>query len=158
MLLIVAIYLINTFFIIRVTIASYGVYYRNFFRSSDSKAFSTLGNLMYVGTNIIDGLTNALTMRKGMHGYDVPPSSQDLFGTFLDIAGPLDMSMEGPRPRPEVNIHLQTTTKVNVYPVASRGNWRSSSTCTSTSSNTKTREQLFASSCYAAYFYKECAQ
>ncbi|MPC51778.1 hypothetical protein E2C01_045632 [Portunus trituberculatus] len=59
--------------------------------------------------------------RKGMHGYDIPLSSQDLFGTSLDIAGPLDMSMEGPLPRPGVNIHLQTSMKVDVYPVPQEG-------------------------------------
>ncbi|MPC79546.1 hypothetical protein E2C01_074076 [Portunus trituberculatus] len=46
-----------------------------------------------------------------MRGYDVPSSPQDLFGISLDIAGPLNMSMEGPPPTPGVNIHLQTPTK-----------------------------------------------
>ncbi|MPC41542.1 hypothetical protein E2C01_035141 [Portunus trituberculatus] len=46
---------------------------------------------------------------EGHDGHEVPSSSQDLFGTSLDIAGPLDMSMKGPPPTPGVNIHLQTS-------------------------------------------------
>ncbi|MPC61828.1 hypothetical protein E2C01_055905 [Portunus trituberculatus] len=45
---------------------------------------------------------------EGYDGYDVPLSLQDFFGTSLDIAGPLDMSMEGPPLTPGVNIFLQT--------------------------------------------------
>ncbi|MPC54981.1 hypothetical protein E2C01_048912 [Portunus trituberculatus] len=59
--------------------------------------------------------------RKGMRGCDIPSSSRDLFGTSLDIAGPLDMSMKGPPPRLGVNIHLQTPTKMDIYPVPQQG-------------------------------------
>ncbi|MPC45364.1 hypothetical protein E2C01_039062 [Portunus trituberculatus] len=44
-----------------------------------------------------------------------------IFETSLDIAGPLDMSMEGLPPTPGMNIHLQTPTKVDVYPVPQEG-------------------------------------
>ena len=47
----------------RATIASYGVYYKNFFMSSDSKVLRTFGHLIYFGTNIVDGLTDALSMK-----------------------------------------------------------------------------------------------
>ncbi|MPC71323.1 hypothetical protein E2C01_065600 [Portunus trituberculatus] len=90
-----------------------------------------------------------------MRGYDVPSSSQDLFETFLDIAGPLDMSMEEPRPRPRSEHPPSDPPRRWMYTLyhrkASRGNWKTSSTSTSTNSNTRTREQLFASSCQAAY-------
>ncbi|MPC58179.1 hypothetical protein E2C01_052174 [Portunus trituberculatus] len=59
--------------------------------------------------------------RKGMHGYDVPSSPQDLFRTSLDIVSPLDMSMEGPPLTLGVNIHLLTPMKVDVYPVPQEG-------------------------------------
>ncbi|MPC78125.1 hypothetical protein E2C01_072605 [Portunus trituberculatus] len=52
--------------------------------------------------------------KEGYDGYDVPSSSQDLFGTSLDIAGPMDMNMEGPPPTPGVKFHLQTPMKVDV--------------------------------------------
>ncbi|MPC93803.1 hypothetical protein E2C01_088945 [Portunus trituberculatus] len=52
--------------------------------------------------------------QEGYNGYDVPSSSQDLFWTSLDIAGILDMTMEGPPPTPGLNIYLQTPTKVDV--------------------------------------------
>ncbi|MPC51146.1 hypothetical protein E2C01_044986 [Portunus trituberculatus] len=51
---------------------------------------------------------------EGYDRYDISSSSQDLFGTSLDIAGLLNMSMEGPPPTPGVNIRLQTPTTVDI--------------------------------------------
>ncbi|MPC46866.1 hypothetical protein E2C01_040596 [Portunus trituberculatus] len=51
--------------------------------------------------------------KKGMMGL-MSHRRRKIFGTSFDIAGPLDMSIEGPPPTPGMNIHLQTLMKVDV--------------------------------------------
>ncbi|MPC41134.1 hypothetical protein E2C01_034719 [Portunus trituberculatus] len=70
----------------------------------------------------------------------------------LDIAGPLDMNMEGRTPRLGVNIHLQTPTKMNVYPVSREGQQKQLEEQQHQHQQQR-QDQLFASSCQAAYFY-----
>ncbi|MPC61227.1 hypothetical protein E2C01_055293 [Portunus trituberculatus] len=73
------------------------------------------------------------------------------------------MSIEGPPPRPGVNIHLQTPMKVDVSPVSQEGQQEQSEEQQHQHQHQqqhklRTRGQLFASSCQATYFCKECAR
>nr|XP_045607000.1 uncharacterized protein LOC123763726 [Procambarus clarkii] len=52
----------------RVTIEPYGVNYKNSFINSDSSALSTFGKLMVVGVDIVDGLKDALEMKRAHVG------------------------------------------------------------------------------------------
>lgn len=49
-----------SFFNFRVTFESYGISHKIFFCNSESPTFKALGELMYVGVKVIDGLRDTL--------------------------------------------------------------------------------------------------